>query len=760
MLFQSVPEMQRRLSAGVAAGLLCLPESTYGASASPLGTLPRAAPFILLVIITAAMIALWLGYRQLQRMKTSLANTEAYNRMLFNQSAIGLALCRFDGSLVDVNPAFAAILGRTIEETLQLKYWDITPEDYAEQEQIQLQWLQTTGHYGPYEKEYIHRDGHRVPVRLSGQKIERDGQQFIWSSVEDISDKVRRETALRRRSRQLEILSQATQRINQRLEIPTIMHTLVEAAIEITGASDGTAGLLCDDQMIFTEYYTNGHWVPMDFVFPAGYGVPGWVIENRQPYLSNDAANDPHVIPEIREKLGFYNLADTPILNRSGELLGCFEIHNTQDRRPFDEQDILVLKGLSASAAIAMENARILEERDRVEQELRQSESKFRSLFEDSPVALWEEDFSAVKAFLDELKNQEISDPRAYFLQHPEALKKCASMIRVLDVNKATLKLFQARDKDELLISLEQTFAEKSLEWFCNGLVTLTEGATRFNTTGINRTLSGRDIEVDLRLSVAPGFEKNMGKVIVSMIDVTRERELDRMKNEFISTAAHELRTPLTTVMGFSELLATKESRRRFSSADKEEFLRLICEKARNLERIVDDLLDVSHIESGRPLLLAKTHCPISELLESVVPYHQKTTVKHEILIDCGDVQQKILMDPDRMAQVLDNLLSNAIKYSPAGGTIAITGRIRGDNYEITISDQGIGMNPEQLKHIFDKFYRADASNTAIGGLGLGMSIVQNIVERHGGTIQVESVPSQGTRVSFSIPLTEPTDGI
>ncbi|MFZ3209168.1 MAG: PAS domain S-box protein, partial [Geobacteraceae bacterium] len=138
------------------------------------------------------------------RERAALCDSETYNRMLFNQSPIGLALAGLDGKLVDINAAYAGIIGITIAETLSLAYWDITPEKYAEQEQEQLAELKATGVYGPYEKEYIHKDGHLVPVRLRGLLIERNGETFIWSSVEDITERKRAEEALRRLNEELE----------------------------------------------------------------------------------------------------------------------------------------------------------------------------------------------------------------------------------------------------------------------------------------------------------------------------------------------------------------------------------------------------------------------------------------------------------------------------------------------------------------------------------------------------------------------------
>lgn len=123
--------------------------------------------------------------------------SEAYRRILFETAPIGLVLCQMDGSLVDVNPTFAEMIGRSIEDTLTLTYFDITPEKYALEEAVQLQTLRLTGRYGPYEKEFIHQDGHLIPVQLSGIVIERDGEPFIWSGVTNISALKQAEAALR-----------------------------------------------------------------------------------------------------------------------------------------------------------------------------------------------------------------------------------------------------------------------------------------------------------------------------------------------------------------------------------------------------------------------------------------------------------------------------------------------------------------------------------------------------------------------------------
>lgn len=151
--------------------------------------------FTLFLLIGAT--AIYTLYRQRKQTEEALRDSNQYNRMLFDETTIGLALCQMNGQLVDINPAYASILGRTVEKTLKLSYWDITSEKYAKDERAQIQSLEKTGRYGPYEKEYIHADGHLVPVRLSGRLLEKDGEKYIWSSVEDITGQKQAEEELR-----------------------------------------------------------------------------------------------------------------------------------------------------------------------------------------------------------------------------------------------------------------------------------------------------------------------------------------------------------------------------------------------------------------------------------------------------------------------------------------------------------------------------------------------------------------------------------
>ncbi|WP_461633036.1 PAS domain S-box protein [Labilibaculum euxinus] len=156
-------------------------------------------------------------YQELLLAKEKAIQSEKFTQMLFNESPIGLVLAKLTGELVEVNEAYANIIGYTIEETLQLTYWDITPEKYANQEKLQLDSLNKTREYGPYEKEYIHKSGKLIPIRLQGKMIKKDGQELIWSSVEDITDKKIAETLLQEQNEEYLVLNEEYQAQNEEL---------------------------------------------------------------------------------------------------------------------------------------------------------------------------------------------------------------------------------------------------------------------------------------------------------------------------------------------------------------------------------------------------------------------------------------------------------------------------------------------------------------------------------------------------------------
>jgi len=250
---------------------------------------------------------------------------------------------------------------------------------------------------------------------------------------------------------------------------------------------------------------------------------------------------------------------------------------------------------------------------------------------------------------------------------------------------------------------------------------------------------------------------KVTSKGLVLLIhDVTRERQIDRMKSEFVSMAAHELQTPLTMVLGYSELLL--DPSKNFAAEEQRDFLRIINDKAIELSQLVDDILDLSRIEEGKGLHLTFRPLLLGQICQRLVTRFEREHRQHRFLLDLPKQEPSVEADGVRLMQVVENLLSNAVKYSPDGGLIRVTLHPREDRLQLDVVDQGIGMREEEKNRAFERFYRADASNTAIRGVGLGLSISRYIVNAHRGDIRIFSSKGQGTRVEVSLPLTQPPE--
>ncbi len=252
-----------------------------------------------------------------------------------------------------------------------------------------------------------------------------------------------------------------------------------------------------------------------------------------------------------------------------------------------------------------------------------------------------------------------------------------------------------------------------------------------------------------------PAAMTGVSEVVCSIRDVTEQKRVERelkalnqMKTDFLSTAAHELRTPLTTVQGFSELLITRE----LDSQRMKQYLHLINEQSMHLRRIIEALLDLSRLESKPRLALDVQFVDLAALVEKTCTPFAESSPLHRFHVDDLAACPAIPGDAFRLGQVLQNLLSNAIKYSPQGGIVTIRGQVTPDFIKVSVQDEGIGMTPEQQAHLFERFYRADASNTAIGGTGLGLAISKLIVELHGGQMWAESQAGIGSTFHFTLP--------
>lgn len=237
--------------------------------------------------------------------------------------------------------------------------------------------------------------------------------------------------------------------------------------------------------------------------------------------------------------------------------------------------------------------------------------------------------------------------------------------------------------------------------------------------------------------------------VLLTLRDITEERRLSQVKSDFVSNASHELRTPLTNIRGYLEAI---QDAVREGAAPESSFVDVALGNALRMERLIDDLLELSRAESGA-VPLEKEETSLSAFLSRVADQHRTAAEQagKTMIVEAG--YGGFRADLRKLALALSNLVDNALKYGKEGGCVTLLGRIDGDDCVLEVADDGPGISPEHLPRIFERFYRVDKGRSReLGGTGLGLSITKHIVESHGGTIRVQSRLGVGTRFTIRIP--------
>lgn len=238
---------------------------------------------------------------------------------------------------------------------------------------------------------------------------------------------------------------------------------------------------------------------------------------------------------------------------------------------------------------------------------------------------------------------------------------------------------------------------------------------------------------------------------VVVLRDVAREKEIDRLKSEVVSTVSHELRSPLTSIIGFADLLDTpglaREKRRQYT--------RFIVAEGRRIERIVDDFLTLSRLESGQ-FELKLEEIDLQQLVLEVFAAEAHASPHHDLRCQIPPGLPSIRADRDRIRRALQNLVNNAVKYSPDGGLVEVSAKAHGEVVEISVMDNGIGIRTQDLEKLFHRFQRVNRRDRPdIPGTGLGLAIVASIAREHGGEVRVESVHGKSSVFTLRLPLAD-----
>jgi len=404
-------------------------------------------------------------------------------------------------------------------------------------------------------------------------------------------------------------------------------------------------------------------------------------------------------------------------------------------------------------------------ERKQAEEELRASEARYRSLFENAPISLWEEDLSAAKDYVDGLRATGVTEFERYFAEHPKALAHCVDLVKVLDVNQTTLKVFDAPDKPSLLKGLGEIFTEESYPAFQQKLVALSQGvSSRFGQT-VRRTLKGELRHLAVHWQVVPGHEKKFDRVLVSALDMTEARQLEErlrraQKMEAVGRlaggVAHDFNNLLGVIIGYAELLAERVGPQEPMHHQIEE----IHKAGRRGASLTKQLLAFSRqlVLEPRVLNLNEAVKGISRMLERLIG----EDIDLAILLD--PALEQVKADPGQLEQVIMNLAVNARDAMPEGGKLTIETAnvdldegyahqhypvVPGRYVMLAVTDTGVGMDKQTQAHIFEPFFSTKEKGK---GTGLGLATVYGIVKQSKGYVWAYSEPGQGTTFKIYLP--------
>jgi PAS domain S-box-containing protein len=601
-------------------------------------------------------------------------------------------------------------------------------------------------------------------VELNVVAIEWEGRPASLNFLSDITERKQAEADLLLQTMRLESLVGLHQLMNASEQ--EIMDFCLDATLKAVQSDLSFIGWIDEDEsMLAIRAWSQGAMrqcavggeLPHSPIADAGLWAE--CIRQRKPIIVNEYdAPLPGKRGYPEGHVPLKRLLSVPVID-GPRIVAVAAVANKEE--PYNQEDVMALTAL-------MNKMWEIVRRQQSERALHESEGRYRSLFEESPTPMREEDFSAVKARIEELRDSGITDFRAYFESHPEAVADCMARVITLDVNKAAMEMFGAKSKQELTGSLSGVIPEGGYDSFVTELVAISEGQSRFEGEVVNRTLSGEEIDAVLRWRAVPGCETTLAKVLVSIVDITERKRLEGrlLQSQKMETVgrlaggiAHDFNNLLTAISGYAtfalESLPTSDPVR----ADIEQVIKA-GDRAAALTR---QLLAFSRrqIIEMRATNLNDLILDIDKMLRRLI------SEDVELVTIPGDSLWPVKADPGQLEQVLVNLAVNARDAMPGGGTLTIEtanasldeeyarhnpGVEPGEYVLLAVSDTGTGMTDEVKLRLFEPFF----TTKEVGkGTGLGLATVYGIVKQHGGNIYVYSEVGIGSTFKVYMPAVD-----
>lgn len=395
----------------------------------------------------------------------------------------------------------------------------------------------------------------------------------------------------------------------------------------------------------------------------------------------------------------------------------------------------------------------------------KKSSHKHLGIFENSPISFWVEDFSKVKVYLDDLRAIGIIDLHQHLTLNTDELIKISSLIEVLDINLASMNMFQVSSKEELSRKLGDYFNEESISVFKEEIVAMASGETHFESLIPIKHPNGNLLMLELRLNILKEHISDWSRVIVSFMDVTLQKkaeeelrkanalleESNSTKNKLFSIIAHDLQSPFNSILGFTNMLV--EDYDTLNNQERKLYLEVVNNSAVNALERLRNLLSWSRSQLDK-LEINKKLVDLKQLVdESIEAYSLSAQMKHITTHVLLDEKVLIFIDKHTISSVIGNLYINAIKFTSEQGRIDIWANPQDKFVELIVKDNGVGIPADEIEHIFDLGGSGSKPGTNNEkGTGLGLILCKDFVEKNGGSISVESIEGEGSLFKVKLP--------
>ncbi|HSH03208.1 MAG TPA: GAF domain-containing protein [Anaerolineae bacterium] len=546
---------------------------------------------------------------------------------------------------------------------------------------------------------------------------------------------VNRTRALAEESERVQFLLRITTELSTSLDQDYVLNEALRLVNEVVNATQGAILLtsLADEDLVYRAAFG----MNKELVGPslkADQGLVGWVIDNQKPTIVHDTNTE----TRWQTKEDFYRSALGVPLIVNDDVIGVLLLFHT-NAKAFTDKQLTLVEAAASQVANAINNASL---------------------------------FLLTREQADRLANL-LRDVQIEAAKNESILQSIADGVLVADENgkiilaNITASQILGIPKDQIwgkpVQELAGLYGAKGDSW----ITTIEEWAANPNDLE-NESFLANHIPIEdkvISILVSPVFaslftnNQFLGTVSIFR-DITREVEVDRMKSEFVSTVSHELRTPMTSIKGYADLMLMGASGP--LSGPQNKYLSVIKNNADRLHMLVDDLLDISRIETGKTELDLRP-VDIPQIAEQVIIHlqgrSQHLNKQMNVITDLAPALPLVNADVQRVTQILTNLADNAFNYTPENGTITIKATVNGKYVHVAVQDTGIGISEENQKKIFERFYRSnDADVQKVSGTGLGLAIVKNLVEMHGGQLTVSSQAGKGSTFSFTLPISVDED--